>query len=127
MKPMWVSVAVAAAAAAATVATVAATAATAATITAAATAAATVAATAAAAEAAGRTLFRGTSLIARALTAAAIAAVHFLRRDFGFLGGAHGDEGEAARAARHLVEGDVNVGDSAESAEGGADVFLGGL
>src|SRR5271168_1762621 len=88
----------------------AATAAEAATAFAAAAAETTAAATAAAAEAAAGALFLRTSLIDRQLTAAEIDAIALFSRDLGLFGRAHGHEGETARAARHAIHGDVNVG-----------------
>ena len=87
--------------------------------TAAATAAAeaTAAATAAAAEAAARALFLRTSLIDRELTAAEFRPVDLLSRDLGLIIGSHGHECEAARAARHLVHGNIYVGNGAELPE----------
>jgi len=54
-------------------------------------------------------------------------AGRFLSGDLGLIGRAHGDEREAARAAGHLVHGDVNVSHGAELAESGAEFVFGGL
>jgi hypothetical protein len=70
----------------------------------------TTAATAAAAEAAAWALFLRAGLIDRQLTAAEVDTIAFFSRDLGLFGRAHGHEGETARAARHSIHGDVNVG-----------------
>src|ERR1017187_1769443 len=91
-------------------------------------AAATKAATAAAAaESAACALFLGTSLIDGELAAAEFGAVDLFSRCFGLFFGPHGHEGKAARASRHLVHGDVDVGDCAELAEVRAKFVFRGL
>jgi hypothetical protein len=111
------------AAVAATAATAAAAAAAEATAAAAAAAEAT-AATAAAAEAAAWAIFLRTGLIDGQLTTAEFDAVDFLGRYFGLFCGTHGNEGEAAWAARHFVHGDVNVGNGTELAEVRAELVF---
>jgi hypothetical protein len=82
---------------------------------------------AATAEAATRALFLGTGLIDRQLTATEINAIHLFCCNLGLIGRAHGDEREAARAAGHLVHGDINIGHATELAEGGAKLVFRGL
>jgi len=50
----------------------------------------------------------------------------FSAADLRLVGGAHGDEREAAWAAGHLVHGDIKVGNGAELAEMGAELVIGG-
>jgi len=135
-----------AAATATTTATTAAIAATTAVVTAATTAAAVATATAAITAAAttiATTAATTTTAAAVTTTAATAAAarlallglvdaeratvegvpVHALDRLRGFLGGAHGDEREAARAARLAVAYEVDVADRSEFLERRADAF----
>src|SRR5271165_1298718 len=93
--------------------------------TAAAAAEAATAATAAAAEAAAWAIFLGTGLVDGQLAPAELDAVDLLGCDLGLFSRSHGDEGEAARAARHLVHGDVNVGYGSELAEVRAELVFG--
>jgi hypothetical protein len=90
-------------------------------------AAAEAATTATAAEATTWALFLRTGFIDGQLTAAEIDAVHLLCRDLGLIGRAHGDKRETAGAAGHLVHGDVNIGNSAELTESGAELVFGSL
>jgi hypothetical protein len=113
--------AVAATTAAATAAAAAAEATAAATAAAAAAEAATAAA---AAEAATRAVFLRTGLIDSQLTTAEFDAVNFLSRDLGLFSRTHGHEGEAARATRHFVHSDVNVGNGTELAEMRAELVF---
>ena len=80
-------------------------------------AAAAAEATAAATEAAAGALFFRTGFIDRQLTAAQFRAVEFFSSRLGFVVAAHGDEGETARAARHLVHSNINVGYGSELPE----------
>jgi hypothetical protein len=59
------------------------------------------------------------------LTAAEFDAVDFLSRNLGLFGRSHGNEGEAAGAARHFVHSDVNVGNGTELAEVRAELVFG--
>src|SRR5271165_1184047 len=82
-------------------------------------------AAAAAAEAAAWAIFLGTGLVDGQLAPAELDAVDLLGCDLGLFSRSHGDEGEAARAARHLVHGDVNVGYGSELAEVRAELVFG--
>jgi hypothetical protein len=55
------------------------------------------------------------------------AAIHTLDRLGGFLGGTHGHEREAARAARFAIGDEVDVADGSELLERGADAFCIGV
>ena len=93
-----------------------------------ATAATTAAAASAAAEAAAATTTAAAVLALLGLVDAERAtvegpAVHTLDRLGGFLGGAHGHEREAARAARFAVRDQVDIADRSEFLERGADAF----
>jgi hypothetical protein len=93
--------------------------------TAAAAAAAEAATAATAAEATAGAVFLRAGLIDRQLTASELDAVDLLSRYLGLFGRTHGDEGEAARAARHFVHSDVNVGNGSELAEVRAELVFG--
>lgn len=101
--------------------------------TAAAATAAEAAATLAAAEAAATTattegtLFLRTGFVDLEGATAELDPVGLLDGDLGLIGRAHGDEREAARAARELVHGDVEIGHGAELLEMGAEFVFGGL
>jgi pyruvate/2-oxoglutarate dehydrogenase complex dihydrolipoamide acyltransferase (E2) component len=110
---------------AAVAATAAATAAAAEATTAAAAAAAEAATAATAAESTAGAVFLRAGLIDRQLTASELDAVDLLSRYLGLFGRTHGDEGEAARAARHFVHSDVNVGNGSELAEVRAELVFG--
>ena len=83
------------------------------------------AAAAAAAEAAAWAVFLRTGLIDRQLTTAEFDSIDLLGRDLGLFGRTHGDECEAAWAARHFVHCDVNVGNGAELAEMRTELVFG--
>jgi hypothetical protein len=79
---------------------------------------------AAAAEAAAWAIFLGAGLVDRQLTTPELDAVDLLGRNLGLFSCPHGDEGEAAWAARHLVHSDVNVRNSPELAEVRAELVF---
>ena len=61
------------------------------------------------------------------LAAVEIDAVHLFRRELAFGIIAERHESEAARAARHAIVGDVDIGEGAELTEGVAEIGFGGL
>lgn len=83
--------------------------------------------TTATAEAATWAFFLRTCFIDGQLAATEIGAIQFLCCGLRLIGGAHGDERETARAAGHLVHGDINVSDGTELAERRAELIFGRL
>jgi hypothetical protein len=77
--------------------------------------------------AASRTVFLRTGFIDGELTATEFGTVHLFSGILGFFSRAHGHESETARAARHTIEGDVNVSNGAKLFENGAQLVSGGL
>ena len=64
--------------------------------------------------AASGAIFLRTGLIHGQLTTTELDAIGLLGGHLGLLSGAHGHEREAARTTGHAIEGDINVGNSAE-------------